>query len=627
MKSGFRPVIFIGLWFFCCMQMARAQSVPPDSITNPNYIKKLITYNKVYPFINYNQNFIEWCNYSAIGPFFEKLKQTPTRKLTILHIGDSHLQADILTGLMRNQIQQWFGYGGRGFVMPYAAAGTHSAYDYRTSCTGTWYFARNVQYKPMFDMGITGATVYTQDSSASFKFVFYYNSIRDNFTHLKIFLKQSRHSFNLKLKASGQADTIRINCNQHNELPYIETDLATGCDTLQFFMDKTDTCQHSFECSGMIIESPEDKGVLYCSVGINGAGLKSILRENILTVQLRELKPDLLIFDMGSNDFMAGKIYVDDIKKDLSRIIDLIRTASPETCIIITNCQDIYRRRRDVVECEDYANLTKEVAIIKNCAFYDYYNVSGNKFSMLKWSASKLAQYDRTHLTTAGYYVRGELCLNAILNSYYTSLIRKNPDTLLVSKIDTAGFHAVSKIIQTTSLVYSGNKSSYNNVDNDTVIKKLPVLVNTQKTYTSLITEGNETVYYIIKPGDNLGTIAQKFHVSMTQIKQWNSIKGTNIIAGKTLVIYKKKYYYSPNSNNNQANNNNTYKTNNTQNVTNQNNTNYSSNGKQIKHKVVSGDNMWDISRKYHVSMEQIRKLNNMKDNNLKIGSYLIISN
>jgi LysM repeat protein len=280
-----------------------------------------------------------------------------------------------------------------------------------------------------------------------------------------------------------------------------------------------------------------------------------------------------------------------------------------------------------VAECYDYAKLTKEIAIFKNCAFYDYYNVSGNRFSMLKWSASKLAQYDRTHLTTAGYYVRGELCLNAILNSYYTSLIRKNPDTLLISKIDTAGFHTVSKNFQTNNLVYSGNKSSFNNPDNDTIIKKLPVLVNTQKVYTPVITEGNETAYYIVKPGDNLGSIAQKFHVSMTQIKQWNNIKGTNIIAGKTLVIYKKKYYYSPNPNNNQVNNNNTNKTNNTQYITNQNNSNNVNKGKQIKHKVVSGDNMWDISRKYHVSMEQIRKLNNMKDNNLKVGSYLIISN
>jgi membrane-bound lytic murein transglycosylase D len=92
-------------------------------------------------------------------------------------------------------------------------------------------------------------------------------------------------------------------------------------------------------------------------------------------------------------------------------------------------------------------------------------------------------------------------------------------------------------------------------------------------------------------------------------------------------VIYKKKYYYSPNPNNNQVNNNNTNKTNNTQYITNQNNSNNVNKGKQIKHKVVSGDNMWDISRKYHVSMEQIRKLNNMKDNNLKVGSYLIISN
>ena len=64
----------------------------------------------------------------------------------------------------------------------------------------------------------------------------------------------------------------------------------------------------------------------------------------------------------------------------------------------------------------------REIAFRKGCAFYDYYYVSGGQYSMMKWLTNQLARYDRVHLTAPGYYVRGELFCNALLNSYLTSL-------------------------------------------------------------------------------------------------------------------------------------------------------------------------------------------------------------
>lgn len=49
----------------------------------------------------------------------------------------------------------------------------------------------------------------------------------------------------------------------------------------------------------------------------------------------------------------------------------------------------------------------------------------------------------------------------------------------------------------------------------------------------------NGVTYYKIKKGDNLGSIAKKFHVSVKQIKQWNGLKNDNIREGKTLKICK----------------------------------------------------------------------------------------
>ncbi|NLA24496.1 MAG: LysM peptidoglycan-binding domain-containing protein [Bacteroidales bacterium] len=55
-----------------------------------------------------------------------------------------------------------------------------------------------------------------------------------------------------------------------------------------------------------------------------------------------------------------------------------------------------------------------------------------------------------------------------------------------------------------------------------------------------------DKISYTIKSGDNLGSIAQKFNVKISDIQDWNDVYGTKIIAGKTLIIYQKKNSSAP---------------------------------------------------------------------------------
>lgn len=44
-------------------------------------------------------------------------------------------------------------------------------------------------------------------------------------------------------------------------------------------------------------------------------------------------------------------------------------------------------------------------------------------------------------------------------------------------------------------------------------------------------------VYHKIRNGETLGSIAQKYRVSVTKLKKWNNLRGTNITAGKSLRV------------------------------------------------------------------------------------------
>lgn len=47
----------------------------------------------------------------------------------------------------------------------------------------------------------------------------------------------------------------------------------------------------------------------------------------------------------------------------------------------------------------------------------------------------------------------------------------------------------------------------------------------------------NGTMFYKIRKGDTLGSIAKKFHVTVSQLQKWNGLKGTNIYTGKNLRV------------------------------------------------------------------------------------------
>lgn len=112
------------------------------------------------------------------------------------------------------------------------------------------------------------------------------------------------------------------------------------------------------------------------------------------------------------------------------------------------------------------------------------------------------------------------------------------------------------------------------------------------------VTRSTEQSTHVVKSGENLSIIAKKYKCTVTDLKNWNNLKTTTLSIGQKLKVYPPAEGSS------------------------------SSSGGSITHTVKSGDNLWDISRKYGVSVEQIRKLNGLSSNAvLKIGQKLVIRN
>lgn len=188
------------------------------------------------------------------------------------------------------------------------------------------------------------------------------------------------------------------------------------------------------------------------------------------------------------------------------------------------------------------------------------------------------------------------------------------------------------KIVSTERIAYKENKD----VAKDTVAKsesndvavsenKLDKVFKTEK----VVTYKDVVKYHKVKSGDNIGEIASKYDVSAADIRKWNKIKGNNIIAGASLKIVKNEKVTK------------TVKTEVKQQLPIK-NTAIAENTKKAKaelkrdektatttsdyYVVEKGDNLSAIAKKNNVSVQELKEWNNLPDNNVKLGSQMVVT-
>ena len=113
-------------------------------------------------------------------------------------------------------------------------------------------------------------------------------------------------------------------------------------------------------------------------------------------------------------------------------------------------------------------------------------------------------------------------------------------------------------------------------------------------------------ISHVVKASETMYSISRKYEVRLSDIKKWNNLEGTALNVGQTLVIYPKGGGKSQNS------------------VADVSVTKTANNG-EIIHTVSSSQTLYSISRKYNVSMADIKRWNNLDDVGLSVGQKLII--
>ena len=304
---------------------------------------KVYTQQEYYPFETSHYQFIDYVKnrftlfndsslFSRFYQKFDTLLKYGAGRLKIVHIGGSHIQADIYTHRVR---QRFFEFepgilGSRGFIFPYRIAQTNNPSNYRVEFSGNWTFCKNTQREAKCELGLAGYSVTTSDTTASVKiFLNQDSTVHFEYNRLKVFHPNTGKDYQVKIFPQEYCSAQIRN----QRLGYTEYFFTTYLDSVELRVRQTDSLQHQFELLGLSFES-DDPGIIYNAVGVNGARLESFLRCELFEEHLVALNPDLIIISVGTNDGNIRRFDTGLYRNEYMELLKHIRNAAPDAAIL-----------------------------------------------------------------------------------------------------------------------------------------------------------------------------------------------------------------------------------------------------------------------------------------------------
>jgi len=336
-----------------------------------------------------------------------------TGTIKILHIGDSHLQPNNLTGSTRYILQQEIGNAGRGLIFPYTLAKTYGPNDFTFSSDVTWTSARITKASTQ-SVGLTGISVKSTTTSG-----------KVSWSTGKDLLDYPFQKGQILFEMQGCTDcSVEI-----NEVKRVYANQPKVLDTLSFLVQK-DTSTLKFKGGYFtlldLVEETNLPGVIYNSTGVESATFTSYNLNPNFQKGVALIRPDFLLISLGTNESYRNW-NASYFNKEVNLCLDRIAEASPTTEIILVLPNENYKKINGKyvynAAVDSVRNSLKNIAEQRQLTTYDQLEAMGGKGSMLEWLKQGLVNADHVHLLRKGYQKQGEL-LAAFLLGY----LQNKPD-------------------------------------------------------------------------------------------------------------------------------------------------------------------------------------------------------
>lgn len=371
---------------------------------------------------------------TALYRFFDALQKAEDEVISVLHLGDSHIQAGFFPFTTAFFLQQDFGSAGRGWVFPYNLANTNGPADYRWNSTGRWEVDRIIDRNKSTNILGPGAIVLTSRNDAP---TLAYNGrledekMDNNIRQAELFYDPGTDDSTISVPGAG-VDISPVPFEGGE--PTLRKASLTFPDAVQSFQVRWDRKNaQPFRFYGALLQNGRN-GILYSAVGINGATYQHYNENsNTLIAQMEVIQPQLVIISLGTNE-AYGKPSAATFRNQIDEVVKMVRTYQPQAGIILTTPPESKR----VVKRAYKKKVGKTYKTYYRVAYYpnpyiavvtqqivNYcrenglacWNFNGVNKALAKNFAGGWAG-DHIHFNARGYQLQGKLLYEALRNSY-----------------------------------------------------------------------------------------------------------------------------------------------------------------------------------------------------------------
>ncbi|MEQ1744164.1 MAG: GDSL-type esterase/lipase family protein [Saprospiraceae bacterium] len=394
----------------------KVEAVPEDSV--------------YYDFFNLSANGVE--NATYLEPFFLKMYEQRVhggKKVSIVHVGDSHILGNYLTHEVRCRLQTAFGDAGRGLVFPYRQASSNGPGDYFVEADAPWHGSNCQRYvDPETPFGLSGfllknnvdagrLTIRLRDTSTSETRLF---------TKVTVFHREDDGPVEVTVHDDRSNQKARL-YQQDDFFKSFYFDRPVSQASLSFFRRATEKAGGTIMLDGIMLET-EMAGVVYHSIGVNGAKFSDFVRARYFARQLADLSPDLVVLSFGTNE-AQGKLTEGHVYQQMGELVAQIKVYAPNTCFLLTTPADSYLKGKGFNPymgpiCADIRRFARE----NGYALWDLFELAGGEHSAQSWKSAGLMAHDSVHYSKTGYAVQGKLFYQALMRAYNRFVEGKHSD-------------------------------------------------------------------------------------------------------------------------------------------------------------------------------------------------------
>ena len=339
-------------------------------------------------------------NPAALANFFQALSLVRSGRriepVRVMHFGDSHVAADVLTAEIRENLQNQFGDGGPGYLVPTNPMATRRR-GVSSGATAGWQI-EGIGGRMEADniYGLAGINLFT------------------NRPNERIWVETLANHFEVYYVREPGAGTIDITLDGVTVLDKPMSLAARGTATEYFAFDSPADANHRVEIHTLrpgktrilgIVAERVAPGVSYDVLGINGARVSRILTWNgsAFAAELSQRKPDLIILAYGTNEIADADWTPSSYRRLLKSVIQRLKSAAPQASILLYAPPDRGDLPLAAARMSSMIETQRSVAAESGVAFWSAFDAMGGSGSMNAWLGRGWAQADRVHLTRPGY--------------------------------------------------------------------------------------------------------------------------------------------------------------------------------------------------------------------------------